>query len=79
MNLARILALLAAAALPARDVPRPAIGLAIEFEKPPTAEAERQAYTEVRETGVNLFALAISWSEAASCPAARPLSGHSGA
>jgi hypothetical protein len=68
MNLARILALLATAALPAGDAPRPAIGLAIEFEKPPTAERERLAYTEVRETGVNLFALAISWSEAEPSP-----------
>lgn len=68
MQLARILALLAAAALPAREAPRPLLGLAIEFEKAPTAEAERLAYAEVRETGVNLFALAISWSEAEPAP-----------
>jgi hypothetical protein len=68
MNLARILALLAAAALPAQEAPRPLLGLAIEFEKPPTAEVERRASAEVRETRVNLFALTISWSEAEPAP-----------
>ena len=68
MKLARILALLAAAALPAQEVPRPRLGLAIEFEKPPTAEVERRASAEVRETGVNLFALTVSWSEAEPAP-----------
>jgi hypothetical protein len=68
VNLARILALLASAALPAGEVPHPLLGLAIEFEKPPTAEVERRATAEVRETGVNLFALTVSWSEAEPAP-----------
>ncbi len=68
MNLARILALLAAAALPAREVPHPLLGLAMEFEKPPPAEVERRALAEIRGTGVNLFALSVSWSEAEPAP-----------
>src|SRR5450759_2473117 len=70
MNLAWILALIAAvAADPARETtPRPLLGLALEFEKPPPAEVERSAIAEIRGTGVNFFALAISWSEAEPAP-----------
>jgi hypothetical protein len=70
MNLARILALVAAvAAGPARETtPRALLGLALEFEKPPPAEVERRALAEIRETGVNLFALSISWSDAEPAP-----------
>jgi len=46
------------------------MGLAIEFEKPPSAEAERKALAEVRGTGVSLFALNVSW------PAAEPAPGQ---
>ena len=68
MNLARILALVAAAALPAREAPRPLLGLAIEFEKPAAGDAERRAMAEVRATGVNFFALTVSWSAAEPTP-----------
>src|SRR6476646_10832026 len=63
MSVAPVLALLAAvAATPGPDVPRPLVGLAIAFEKPPSAEVERRALAEIRATGVNLFALTVSWS-----------------
>ena len=42
----------------------PLLGLAIEFEKPPSAQIERQALAQVRSTGVSLFALSVSWSAA---------------
>lgn len=47
---------------------RPQLGLAIEFEKTPTAQEERQALAQVRATGVSLFALSISWSAAEPAP-----------
>lgn len=65
MNLARVQALALVAAVgaaPAREVPRPLLGLSLEFEKPPTADVERRALSEIRGTGVNLFALTVSWS-----------------
>jgi hypothetical protein len=70
MNLARILALVAAvAAGPARETtPHSLLGLAMEFEKPPPAEVERRALAEIRGTGVTLFALSVSWSEAEPAP-----------
>ena len=40
----------------------------MEFEKSPPAEVERRALAEIRGTGVNLFALAVSWSEAEPAP-----------
>ncbi len=42
----------------------PLLGLAIEFEKPPSAQIERQALAQIRSTGVSLFALSVSWSAA---------------
>jgi len=70
MSLAWILALVAAiAAGPARETtPRPLLGLAMQFEKPPPADVERRALTEIRGTGVSLFALSVSWSETESAP-----------
>jgi hypothetical protein len=51
-------------------VPAPAslLGLAIEFEKPPAPEVERRALEEVRRTGVNLFVLTVSWTQAEPSP-----------
>jgi hypothetical protein len=70
MSLAWILALVAAvAAGPARETTsRPLLGLAIQFEKPPPAEVEQRALAEIRGTGVSLFALSVSWSEAEPAP-----------
>ncbi len=56
-------ALAFAAVTPRPEVPRPLLGLAIEFEKTPAASVERRALAEVQEAGVNLFALSASWSE----------------
>jgi hypothetical protein len=63
-------AALAASPSPSPPVPaaRPLLGLAIEFEKPPPAEAERRALEEVRRTGVNLFVLTVSWTQAEPSP-----------
>ena len=48
MHLARILALAAAVAVtPAREVPRPLLGLAMEFEKPPPAAVEQRALADI--------------------------------
>ena len=47
---------------------RPALGLAIEFEKTPAPEVERRAVEEVRRTGVNFFLLTLSWSKAEPAP-----------
>jgi hypothetical protein len=67
--------LLASSALPAAgpvtprpDMPRPRLGLAIEFEKTPAAEAEKSALDEVRRTGVTFFALSASWPEMEPAP-----------
>ena len=46
------------------ETSRPLLGLAIEFEKPPTAEIEQRALDEVRATGVDFFLLSLSWSQA---------------
>jgi hypothetical protein len=56
-------ALAFAAVTPRPEMPRPLLGLAIEFEKTPAASAERRALEEVRGAGVNLFALSASWSQ----------------
>lgn len=69
MNLAPVLALVAAVgAAPAPEVSRPSFGLALEFEKPPAADVERRALAEIRGTGVNLFALTVSWSAGEPAP-----------
>ncbi len=60
--------LAAAPATPRPEVPRPLLGLAIEFAKTPPADVERRALEEVRRTGVNLFALTASWSEMEPAP-----------
>ena len=62
-------ALLAAAPVTPRAEPaRCLLGLAIEFERSPSPEVERRALEEIRQTGVNLFALTLSWSEAEPSP-----------
>jgi hypothetical protein len=62
-------ALLAAGPVtPRPDTPRPLLGLAIEFAKTPPADVEQRALAEVRRTGVNLFALSISWPEMEPAP-----------
>jgi hypothetical protein len=70
MSPAWILALVAAlAAGPARETTsRPLLGLAMQFEEPPPAEVERRALAEIRATGVSLFVLSVSWSEAEPAP-----------
>ena len=70
MSLAWILGLVAAVAAGRAGelTPRPLLGLAMEFEKPPPAEVERRALAEIRGTGVSLFALSISWSQAEPAP-----------
>lgn len=68
---ARCSLLAALAATPAASptgVPRPLCGLAIEFAKTPAPEIERKALEEVRATGVNLFVLTVSWSQAEPSP-----------
>ena len=47
---------------------RPALGLAIEFEKTPSPDIERRAVEEVRRTGVNFFLLTLFWSKAEPSP-----------
>ena len=61
-------ALAAAPPTPRVETARPLVGLAIEFEKTPAAEVERRALEEVRRTGVNFFALSLSWSQAEPSP-----------
>jgi hypothetical protein len=64
-----LLALLAAAPpTPTARAPRPGLGLSVEFEKSPTAEVERRVLEEIRPTGVNLFVLTLSWSQAEPSP-----------
>ena len=53
---------------PRPGTPRPLLGLAIEFAKTPRADVEERALAEVRRTGVNLFALSISWPEMEPAP-----------
>ena len=53
---------------PAPGASRPALGLAIEFEKTPAPDAERRAVEQVRRTGVNFFLLTLSWSKAEPSP-----------
>lgn len=53
---------------PRPDTPRPLLGLAIEFAKEPPADVERRALAEVRRTGVNFFALTISWPDMEPAP-----------
>src|SRR5215467_15606955 len=60
--------LAAGAPAPRPEPPRPGLGLAIEFAKPPSADVERHALEEVRSTGVNFFALSLSWSQAEPSP-----------
>ncbi len=50
------------------EAPRPLLGLAIEFQKPPAAAVERRALAEVRATGVDFFLLSLSWSQAEPSP-----------
>jgi hypothetical protein len=61
-------ALSATPAAPPAGIPRPLCGLAIEFAKAPAPEIERKALEEVRATGVNLFVLTVSWSQAEPSP-----------
>jgi len=60
--------LAAGPATPRPDTPRPLLGLVIEFTKTPPADVEKRALAEVRSTGVNLFALAVSWSQMEPAP-----------
>jgi hypothetical protein len=53
---------------PRAETPRPHLGLAIEFAKAPPADVEQRALAEVRRTGVDLFALSISWREMEPAP-----------
>jgi hypothetical protein len=60
------LAVLAPQALaPAAGAPIPVgIGLALELERNASAQVQERALAEVRATGVNVFALPLSWSAA---------------
>jgi hypothetical protein len=42
--------------------PVPGLGLALEFESSVSEKAQQRALAEVRATGVNMFALPLSWS-----------------
>ena len=68
MRPSRVVALLAAASATATPLPRPpvspSLGLAIESSRSLSAGAEGRALEEIRRTGVNLFALSVSWSGA---------------
>lgn len=46
-----------------RNAP-PALGLAIESSTPASGEAASRALEEIRATGVSMFTLSVSWSEA---------------
>jgi hypothetical protein len=59
---------LAARPVGSPDASRPLIGLAIEFQRPPSAEVEQRALKEVRATGVDFFLLSLSWSQAEPSP-----------
>ncbi len=59
---------LAAEPIGSPETARPLLGLAIEFQKPPSAEVERRALNEVRATGVDFFLLSLSWSQAEPSP-----------
>jgi hypothetical protein len=53
-----------AAALPENPAaPAPGLGLALESESGLSGPAQQKALTEIRATGVNVFALPMSWSE----------------
>ena len=58
----------AGAVTPRPDIPRPLLGLAIEFTKSPPPDVEKRALAEVRSTGVELFALSVSWSQMEPAP-----------
>jgi hypothetical protein len=59
---------MAAPATPRPEATHSLLGLAIEFPEPPTAAVERRALEEVRRTGVDVFVLGLSWSEAEPSP-----------
>jgi len=59
---------LTAAADPSRPVSPPGLGLAVEFEANPPPAAQRQVLEEIRRTGVSVFALTVSWSQAEPAP-----------
>jgi len=49
---------------PRAAIPRPGLGLDLELDAGVPAEARERALVEIRRTGVNVFALSVSWSAA---------------
>ncbi|HSS44503.1 MAG TPA: hypothetical protein VLO07_04095, partial [Thermoanaerobaculia bacterium] len=59
---------LSATAGPYRPVSPPGLGLAVEFPASASPAAQRQLLQEIRHTGVSVFALTVSWSQAEPAP-----------
>jgi len=58
----------AVAAAPTRPVSPPGLGLAVEFEANASPPAQARSLEEIRRTGVSVFALTVSWSQAEPAP-----------